>query len=336
MKLLIVGMDAPGHVGRFFLEEAHSAGIDARIADISEAMGGNAWIRRLKWRLFKTPMRLDQFSESVFRLVESWHPDLVITTGLCPIHAGALRKIREKGAKLVNYSTDDPWNPAHRSHWFLAALPEYNHVFSTRRANLSDFAGIGCNSVSWLPFGYHPPIHHPVAEVEPQWHSDVAFVGGADRDRVPMLAQILRNGHNLSLWGGYWERFPETRDAARGMADSDILCKVVSSTKCALTLVRRANRDGHAMRTYEVAAIDGPALAEDSEEHREILGQEGDTVLYFSSLPEMEEKCQWMITHPDEARLLGQRLGHHIRSGKNTYGDRLKSIIMQFEDSNLC
>ena len=327
MKLLIVGKDAPGQVGRFFQEEAIGAGFDARIADVSEAMDGNIWIRRLKWRLFKRPIRLNQFSKNVLQLVENWHPELVITTGTCPVHAVALRKIRDNGAKIVNYSTDDPWSLAHRSHWFLAALPEYDHVFSTRKANLLDFAAVGCDSVSWLPFGYHPPIHHRVSEVESYWSSDVAFVGGADRDRVPMLSQLIHSGFNLSLWGGYWERFPETRKAARGFADSEVLCRILSSTKCALTLVRRANRDGHAMRSYEVAAIGGPALAEDSKEHREILGRDGDTVLYFSNLHEMEEKCRWMISHPDQARLMGLRLSNHIRSGKNTYGDRLRSII---------
>jgi spore maturation protein CgeB len=327
MRLLIVGMDAAGHVGRFFLEGARDTGLDVRIADVSGAMVGNPWIRRLLWRLQKRPIQLEWFSRQVLGVVATWKPDFVLSTGLCPLTAAALAEIRKAGAKVVNYSTDDPWNPSHRSSWFLKALPEYDHVFSTRKANIADFKRIGCRSVSWLPFGYHPAVHHPVEKVEARWQSDVAFVGGADRDRVPMLAQMIREGYKLSLWGGYWERFPETRMAARGMADSETLCKVVGATTCALTLVRRSNRDGHSMRTYEVAAIGGPALAEDTEEHREILGEEGDTAFYFADDLQLEAKTRWLIEHPEEASAMGARLARRIRASPNTYADRLHSIL---------
>ena len=28
-------------------------------------------------------------------------------------------RLRSLGIKVINYSTDDPWNPAQRAHWFL-------------------------------------------------------------------------------------------------------------------------------------------------------------------------------------------------------------------------
>lgn len=68
-------------------------------------------------------------------------------------------------------------------------------------------------------------------------------------------------------------------------------------------------------------------LAEDTHEHREILGEEIETVMYFKDTKEMVEKSRWMIEHPDESRLMGERLALRVTAGSNTYGDRLKTIL---------
>jgi spore maturation protein CgeB len=48
----------------------------------------------------------------------------------------------------VNYLTDDPFNPAHQASWFLDELPEYDRVFSTRHANMSDLQNAGCKYIT--------------------------------------------------------------------------------------------------------------------------------------------------------------------------------------------
>ena len=331
MKLLIVGMDARGHIGRFFLEAAQELGIDARISNVAQAMDGNPWVRRLQWRLAKRPQRLGVFSKQVVSDSLIWKPDIMLSTGICPLNVESLRRLHCAGIALMNYSTDDPWNPSHRSSWFLKGLPIYDHIFTTRVANLEDFERAGCSSVSWLPFAYQPEIHYREQSSGGGWESDVAFVGGADRDRVPVLGRLIDQGYRVSLWGGYWERFAATKGAARGMADLATMRKVIAGTRCALTLVRRANRDGHAMRTYEVAAMGSPALAEDTTEHREILGPESETSMYFSNDDELIEKCCWLVANPEDAAAMGVRLAKRIHSGANTYADRLKCILETVE-----
>ena len=54
------------------------------------------------------------------------------------------------------------------------------------------------------------------------------------------------------------------------------------AAKVNLCLVRRAKRDGHVMRSFEIAAVGGCMLAQDTDEHREIFGPEGEAVRLFS------------------------------------------------------
>src|SRR5581483_9754387 len=171
------------------------------------------------------------------------------------------------------------------------------------------------------------PDPHQLEKKEEREPADVVFAGGADQDRVPILAALLQAGFRVELYGGYWERFPETRANARGEADPQTLRCAISRAKVALCLVRRANRDGHAMRTFEVAAVGACMLTEDTTEHREIFGEEGVAVVYFQTIPEMVTKLQWLLTHDDERRRLAGAARHLIVRGHNTYADRLTEML---------
>jgi spore maturation protein CgeB len=92
-------------------------------------------------------------------------------------------------------------------------------------------------------------------------------------------------------------------------------------------MVRRANRDGHAMRTFELPASGACMLTEFTEEHCEIFGEEGRTVQYFRTIAEMVEKAAWLIGNAEERRRLARAAHDLITRGGHTYRDRLLTIL---------
>jgi hypothetical protein len=216
----------------------------------------------------------------------------------------------------------------------MKALSMYDHVFSPRRGNLVDLRGQGCRNVSWLPFGYAPEIHYPepVTESVRAFETDVVFAGGADADRVPYFLALAGAGFTVALYGHDWEKNSRTRPYFRGHADPSTLRKAVAGAKICLCLVRRVNRDGHAMRSFEVPAMGGCMLTEETEEHREIFGEEGRAVVYFNSIPQMVEKARWLLTHAGERKRLATAAHTLITGGKNTYADRLETILRRTEE----
>jgi spore maturation protein CgeB len=81
------------------------------------------------------------------------------------------------------------------------------------------------------------------------------------------------------------------------------------------------------MRSFEIPAVGGFILAEDTLEHRAIFGEEGTAALYFNSAPEAAEKAKWAIGHPVE-RLAMARAAHRlVTAGGHTYKDRLASML---------
>lgn len=331
IKLIIVGYGSESHIGSHFNRAAQQIeNIEVKLFDPSPAFEAPRLMRILNWRLRgKRPARLSAFSQALIAYCESYQPDILLVTGITPPDAQALQQIRSNGVTTVNYLTDDPWNLSHQSTWFLNALPHYDLICSPRRSNLPDLVKAGCRT-TWVPFAYEPSIHYPDSpppELKQQFECDVLFYGGADKDRIPYIKALIKAGIRPHLYGGYWDRYSATRPFYRGMANPQHLRWAVNSAKVTLCMVRRANRDGHVMRSYEVPAMKGCILAEDTEEHRQIFGPEQADALFFKDANQIVSKTSQLLEDPKLRQSLTSRTHHHIIANQNTYYDRLVKIL---------
>jgi spore maturation protein CgeB len=330
MRLLIIGNRGGTNVGECFERAAIASGIEVRLLSSQDAMQAPAWLRRFNWYCRgHRPTRLASFSNVVLTTCVEWRPDVLLTTGLAPIMSQSLARIRAMGVVALNYLTDDPWNPGHYSPWFMEAVPQYDVVFSPRRTNIDELKAQGCRAVAYLPFAYDTALHFiNDADVgHSEATGDVLFVGGADRDRVPYCAALIKAGFKLSLYGDYWDRYRQTRAHFRGYATVQKLRTITPRAPVCLCLVRKSNRDGHVMRSFEGPAMGGCMLMEDTSEHREMFGPDGDAVVYFSSIAEMVERARWLLDHPAQRKHLADSAYRLITHGQNTYADRLKTML---------
>jgi len=328
-RVLIVGNPENFHVGGHLIEAAVDAGFDVRVCDVRRAFDGPAWLRRLSWRFHdRSPLKLTAFGRSVVDACEEFAPTWLVATGIAPLTASVLARVGALGVARINYLTDDPWNPAHRASWFLDALAHYDHVFSPRRANLADVRSAGCANATFLPFAYSERMHARAAEADrDEAGADVVFVGGADADRVTALEPLLAAGVDVRLYGSYWDRVRAARRAARGHADPATIRRVTASARIALCLVRRANRDGHVMRSFEIPAIGACMLAEDTPEHRELFGAPGEAVEYFSGGADLVREVRALLGDAAKRARLADAAHRLMTAGGHTYRHRLVTML---------
>jgi spore maturation protein CgeB len=331
--LLIVGIPSETHVGAHLRRAAQAIGVPAEFADARRAFDGSTWRRQINWRVRgRRPASLAAFNEALTATLTAASPRALLATGLAPVTAATLAIAQSLGVVTMNFLTDDPWNPAHRAGWFMEALPGYDYVYSPRSANLGDLTAIRPRRPNlYLPFAYAPEVHFPEPSVTPHdrsaYEADVVFAGGADEDRRQVLGAFVREGFRVALYGGYWDRYADTRAAARGHLDVAGLRKATAVAKVCLCLVRRANRDGHAMRSFEVPAMGGCVLAEDTPDHRRIFGPEGTAAVYFQDVDDALIKARALVNEPARRADLASAAHEVVTSGANTYADRLRSML---------
>lgn len=326
--IFIVGNGGGTNVAASFERSARQLGLEATLFDTKLAKSASRLINSLHWRLRdKRFANMVDFSNLLLTSIQQIKPRYLLTTGLSPVTADVLHAARQMGVLCLHYSTDDPWNPGQQASWFMRSLPVYDLIFSPRRRNLADFRALGCANVQYLPFAYDEDIFNPHLPAAPMNDGKVLFVGGADRDRVEFIEQLLNVGIPLQLAGGYWDRYKTMRPYSVGHKTPK---DVVVRTRAAglnLCLVRRANRDGHVMRSFEIAALGSCMVAEDTPEHRAIFGPEGECVFYFDGPHQAAEKIKFLLANNDLRQRMGSALQQMMVLGGNTYTHRLQTLL---------
>lgn len=334
-SILIVGNSGGTNVAESFTSSARKLGLNVIFFDVKRAFSKSSLINKLAWRLWdKKPINIHRFSRDLLERESVSHPKILLTTGLSPVTENVINTLRKRGLICVHYSTDDPWNPGQRAGWHHDALKVYDIVFTPRKNNQSDFIKLGCKNVQYLPFGYDEDIFSKIRvksgflEKAP----DVMFVGGADKERVNFFKEYLTYNVPISLVGAYWERFKTTSHLTLGHVSPKQLAELTLGTKVNICLVRRSNRDGHVMRSFEIAALGGCMVVEDTEEHREIFGQDGECVLYFRNPSEAADAVKILLKNDVQRARMGDAVIERIVAGGNTYTDRLRSILDDAEN----
>jgi spore maturation protein CgeB len=81
------------------------------------------------------------------------------------------------------------------------------------------------------------------------------------------------------------------------------------------------------MRSFEIGAVGGCMLAEDTAEHREIFGDDGEAVVYFRSAREAADRARSLLGDSAERARLSIAIKARISGGGHTYRDRLLSML---------
>jgi hypothetical protein len=346
--VVIVGARGGTNVAESLYRGAQDAVIKSVLCDIDVSMSKSRHINALCWRLRDRqapfPGRLAQ---TLSKLLATELPCALISVGLAAIERPTIEAWRAAGVPCLHYSTDDPWSPSLRARWHFDALQAYDIVFTPRKRNLDDLIELPCRHVVYLPFGYDPHLltsqvsaqpdvrQAPALERSSEPHKVTSlFVGGADESRAQFFREFIKAGGDVVLVGGYWGHWPELKHRWLGhLSPSDVLA-LTRSACLNIILVRRSNRDGHTMRTFEASAMGGCLLVEDTPEHRNFFGDDGDTVRYFSTAAEAASTQRELILRESERLRLAQAVTALIRGGHHTYGDRLKTMLSSIATDN--
>ena len=133
--------------------------------------------------------------------------------------------------------------------------------------------------------------------------TDVAFVGTWRLERGPSPASIDR-GISVAIWGDRWNRAPEWAKLAPSWRGSFLVdanyAKALQSSKVALGLLCKGNRDLHTRRSVEVPALGTVLCAERTTEHEQLFGDDG--AVLWSDVSNCVEQCKELLAD-DERRL---------------------------------
>jgi hypothetical protein len=224
------------------------------------------------------------------------------------VSAGLVRDLKARIPKVICYSTDDPFGTRDRGLWreFLNAVPSYDLLVVVRQPNVDEAYACGARKVMRVYMSADEVAHAPrqLTDAErAEWQSEVVFVGTAFPERGPFLAELVRLGVPLALYGNRYQRLPEwpvLKPHWRPVeAESrDRYANAISAAKVCLGLLSKGNRDLHTTRSMEIPSLGGVLCAERTSEHLALYKEDREAV-FWSSPDECAAKCFALLA--DEA-----------------------------------
>lgn len=331
-RVLLIGNGQFYHIGAFFKKALEKMGYEHRFVDESRYFNTHerSILHKVMYRALGRKLTQWSFNHELLQVALIFHPNVILVIKGTYLSPNVLAEIKaEKQATLINYGTDDPFNPASSTQDVVAAIPLYDLYCTTKRAIIADLYQAGSQHVLYIPFAYEPALHfpeRPASSEESWWRSDVIFAGGCDQDRAYFFSRLARLDLDMRLYGGYWDRYPELRRFWHGFALGRDYRLALGGSKIAPCLVRRSNRDGHVMRTFEIPACGAFLLAERTEEHLELF-EEDKEMACFSSPDELVDKVLYYLSQDKERQRIAEAGHERVTKGKHTYQDRLIEIL---------
>jgi spore maturation protein CgeB len=89
------------------------------------------------------------------------------------------------------------------------------------------------------------------------------------------------------------------------------------------------------MRTYEVAAMGGCMLVEDTPDHRDLFGQDEEAVVYFRTSTEAVERLRALLADAPRRAALALRVRERIVRGEHTYAARLRQMLAPLSEAEV-
>jgi spore maturation protein CgeB len=291
-------------------------------------------MRRLFWHFFQGLLVLP-VSRRFVAIARSFRPDLVLVVNGRLISATALETIRqETKATLFHFYGEDFFNPLNTNKTLRESAYFYDHIFTTKTFNIPEMAEIGLKKVSFLPHGYIPECHFPVTinmEDRQEYGSDLAFVGTWEAERASMLSQLKE--FDLRIWGAYWHKASKELELRKAIQNRSVYCdemsRVFNASKINLAFLRKANRDLHTSRTFEIPACGGFQLSERTEEILNFF-EEGKEIACFESVDELKDKARYYLQHDSERQNIALAGLARVKSSPYSDTDTLQRILEKY------
>ena len=288
-------------------------------------LGHSQWVSR--WIYHAGALGIPHLVDGpILHRVQDSQPDLVWVDQGPFLGPALLQRLRSLSAPIVNYTNDDPFSEHARSRFRLyrKALPYYDLVAVVREVNVSEARQYGAKSVIRVFMSADEVAHSPRAlrpDERALYESEVAFVGTWMPERGPFMADLVRRGIPLSIWGDRWHKAREWSALkphwrGPGLFD-DRYASIILCARVVLGLLSKDNRDLHTQRTMEIPALGAVLCAERTVEHLSLY-DDGLEAIFWSNAEECAASCRRLLQDSayrqavaTRGRLRLERNGHY-------------------------
>lgn len=287
------------------------------------------WELSLGWRFKYGPMisKINQFI--LDELNGDFDYDLVWIDKGVFILPEVVSKLKKFGNKLVHF-TPDPAFTYHRSNLFYKCLPFFDICITTKSFEVSNYLSYGVETILTTQ-GFDPKLHRPQHDVQEK--KGIVFIGHREKEREELLAELVRNGLNVTLAGINWRKFARkfknysNLDYRGDGLYGEEYAMALSKAKFGLGLLSKWIPETHTTRTFEIPACKTLLVTEHNLELASMF--EPNEVLFFKDADDLIKKIRYIEANMDVYQLMIESAYKRIWSGNYHYEGIVSQLLKQ-------
>lgn len=311
-------------------------GYDVSIVNPWRALPGSPLMA--KWQHHTGALFLGNYlAKRIAAMIPRRHFDLVWVDSGNLVSASLVKQLRKQYGPVINYNLDDPYGKRDGKKWrhYLSAVSSYDLVVVVRECNVAEARALGARDVMLVNRSADEVAHarRPLGPEDlRKWSSDVVFIGTWMPERGPFLAELVKRGVPLAIYGDRWERaaeWPVLKPHWRGpglYVDEDY-SKAIQCAKVCIGLLSVGNRDTCTQRSFEVPYLERVLCAQRTDEHLRLYEEDREAI-FWSTAEECAEKCRKLLADPSRrAQLAASGRARCLRN--ETTNERVLAGILE-------
>lgn len=331
MRILIVGSSSPGALELSYLKYLILLKLEVKIFDAqgiflkfyNKNISNKILFRGGLSSIYRT------INNELIKFIENSKPDIILVFKGMEVFPSSLHWVKTKGIKLVNYNPDNPFVFTGRGSGnknVINSLKLFDLHLTYNLEILRIFEKLSINA-KWLPFGYDVP---PEVFQQIKLSEEIkkpCFIGTADRQRVDFFNKLSDEGVEIDVFGPHWQKFKLHKNISfhEAVYENEFL-KKIRQYRVQINILRKHNYNSHGMRSFEIAAMGGIQLANDTPEHRSFF--ESDKEIYlFTSIQDCAKKACYLLTLSDsDADKIRDSARQRSVESNYSYADRANQL----------
>lgn len=336
MKVLVTGAQKAPAIERYYVDHFRELGVTTQ-----HYAAQNVFFDYYEKNIFNKVAFKSGFSpiyhkiNKEFReLIESFRPDLIWIFKGMEIFPSSLEWARDKGIRLVNYNTDNPFlfsGKGSGNKNVVDSLGFYDlHLTYDRgiRERFRDEYGLRCEL---LPFGFEESEELYAKCCKMPEKEAVCFVGSSDKDRVAFLEAIAVE-LPLTVYGSGWDQAIRSGNiTVHGPVHGEAFWTTLHQYRVQLNYMRPHNPDSHNMRSFEVPGIGGIMLAPATTDHKEYFRPDQEVFLY-TDIQDCIRRARGLLSLTTEQALeIRESVRNRSIASGYSYLDRARLALKWFD-----
>ncbi len=339
MKILISGSDKHYAIENIYCKYLNELGVDTKIFAGQTILSNfieQSFVNKVRNRLGFVENIYSLISKQLEENIEQEKPDVVLVFKGMEILPSTIQRIKQKKIFIVNYNPDHPFIFSGRGSGnsnVTKAFPHYDLHFCYSKLLMQQIEKEYKIATAFLPFGFElSQEDYDICEKEVAIPK-VCFLGNPDNERVAFIKKLVALKVPITIHGHHWDRYFKNNDYVT-LQDACYhldYWKTLRKYRLQINILRKHNVDSHNMRTFEVPAVGGIQLADDTTEHR-LFFEEEKEIFLFKNIADCAEKIKFLLAlHSQKVEQIRHQARIKSLQSDYSYKNRAKIVKILLE-----